>query len=131
MFLPQLSPFGEAFDGEQELAGADGLDEVVADFAAEGVLHDVFFFAFGDHHDGERGPAEFDLAEGVEAGEAGHLLVEQDEVGQFALELIECVGAGAEGRYAVVALFEEEDVRFEEVDLVVDPEDFGFHVQEL
>ena len=127
----QASPFGEALDGQQQLAGTDRLDQVVADASAEGVLHDVLLFALGHHDHWHGGPPLLDGAEGVQPCQAGHLLVEQHQVGLRCLQLFQRIGAGAYGIDCITFLFEEEDVGLEEVDLVVGPEDGGFHRVEV
>ena len=38
--------------GQQDLIGVDGLDEVVGNLLSDGLVHDVLFLALGDHNDG-------------------------------------------------------------------------------
>lgn len=52
--------------GEENLIGIDRLDEVIGYFVSDGLVHDVFFFALGDHDDGNLGIFHLDLAEGIE-----------------------------------------------------------------
>ena len=60
---------------------------------------------FGNHHHGQLGPALFDAAQGIDAGEAGHLLVEEDEVGLPLLQLVKGVAARLHGDDVVAFLF--------------------------
>ena len=105
------------------MGDCDGFDEEIVG-AFVGVLHEILLFVFGDHDHGDGGSDLLEELERLEAGLAGHILVEEDEVERV----------GGEGGYSVVAVggggevvaveFEGHDLRFEGVDLVVDPEDF-------
>ena len=43
------------FQGEQYLVRVDGLDEVVGNLGADGLVHDVLLLALGHHHHGHCG----------------------------------------------------------------------------
>ena len=105
------------------MVGVDGFDEVVGDFGADGLVHDVLFFGLGDHDDGDVGLLLLDAGECFEAGEAGHVLVEDDEVEVVCGDEVEGVAAVVGGEDVVSFFAEEEEVGFEEVDFVVGPED--------
>ena len=66
--------------GEENLIGIDRLDEVIGYFVSDGLVHDVFFFALGDHDDGNLGIFHLDLAEGIEPAQSRHVFVEDNEV---------------------------------------------------
>ena len=119
----------QPLDREQDLLRVDRLDEVVRDVAADGVLHDVLLLGLGDHHDRHLGPVRLDLLERVEPAQAGHLLVQKDDVVARVLGAVDGVGAVGD-RLDLVALgLEKEDVGLEKVDLVVGPEDAGHGVR--
>ena len=65
---------------QKNLTGIDGLDEVIGYFVSDGLVHDVFFFALGDHDDGNLGIFHLDLAEGIEPAQSRHVFVEDNEV---------------------------------------------------
>ena len=113
------------FQGQQDLARVDRFDEVVGNFRADCLVHDVLFLAFGHHDDGHVGPELLDLRQGLEAAESGHVLVEQDEVEIFLAATVYGVGAVRGGHYVVVLFGQEEDVRAEHFDLVVHPQEFA------
>ena len=74
--------------GEQYLAWVDGFDEVIGYFRADGLFHDVLFFALGAHHHG-RGRLYFlDALQRFEPRKAGHHLVEHDKVEVALLALV-------------------------------------------
>ena len=74
--------------GEQYLAWIDGFDEVIGYFRADGLFHDVLFFALGAHHHG-RGRLYFlDALQRFESRKARHHLVEHDEVEVALLALV-------------------------------------------
>ena len=82
----------------------------------------MLLLALGHHHDRRGGARLLDRGERFEPAHARHLLVEQDGVGLGAQDVLNAVGPI--GRlYNVIAFgFEHSDVRREQVDLVVDPE---------
>ena len=63
-----------------------------------------------------------DEVEGLEAGDAGHVLVEEHEREGVAVEGVEGVAAVGDGGEVIAFGFEEEYVGLEEVNLVVCPE---------
>ena len=74
--------------GEQYLAWVDGFDEVIGYFRADGLFHNVLFFALGAHHHG-RGRLYFlDALQRFEPRKAGHHLVEHDKVEVALLALV-------------------------------------------
>ena len=73
---------------KQYLTGVYGLDEVIGYFRADGLFHDVLFFALGAHHHG-RGRLYFlDALQRFEPRKAGHHLVEHDKVEVALLALV-------------------------------------------
>ena len=110
--------------GQEYLRGVDGLDEVVGNLGADGLVHDVFLLALRDHDNGYGGQHLLDAGQGLEAADARHVLVEQDEVVGLlgtAFEGVETVGHGVN---RVTFLFEEEDMGLQELYLVVNPKKF-------
>ena len=110
---------------EEDLLGVDRLDEVVRDLPPDGVLHQVLLLGLRDHHDGRLGAVLLDPLQRVQPTQPGHLLVQEDDVEAVALDAVHGVGAVGDGLDVEALGFEEEDVRLEEVDLVVGPEDAG------
>ena len=117
----QAPAFGVLLDGEENLVGVDGLDEVVADFASQGILHDVLLFALGDHYYRQLRPVLFDFPQGVDTRQPRHLFVEEDDIGHMAFQLVEGIAPRLHGNHIVAFLFEEEDVRLQQLNLVVGP----------
>ena len=116
------------FDGEEQLVGVDRLDKVVGNPVTDSLIHDALLLALGDHDDGHGGVDLLDGDQGFESGESGHILIEEDEVKSLFATAVDSVLSADDGRHVVAFLFEEEDVRLEEVDLVVSPEDLvSFH----
>ena len=107
---------------EQNLVGVDGLDEVVGDFRADGLVHDVLLLALGDHDDGCAGRDLLDEVQRLQPAEAGHVLVEQDEVVGGLAATVDGIAAVRDGVNGVVLAFEEKDVRAQELYFVVYPE---------
>ncbi len=114
-------------EGEQDLVRVHGLDQVIADLAADRILHDVFLLALGDHHHGRLRGKGFDLGERFETGEAGHVLIEQYGAVLLPLHLLHRVDAVVHGIHGVAFLLQEQYVWAQEIDLVVGPQDGNTH----
>ena len=93
---------------QQYLHGIDGLYEVVGDGLADGLVHDVFFFALGNHHDGRLRLYLLDTLQSLKARYAGHHLVKQYKVERMLLTLLYGVYAVA-GNGDVIAFFLKKD----------------------
>ena len=92
------------FQAEQDLVWIHGLDQVIGDLRADGLLHDVFLLALGDHDHGKIGKFFLDLREGFQAGQSGHVLVQENDVEALlanAFNGVRTIGAG----YHLVILF--------------------------
>ena len=109
-------------DDREDLPGIDRLDQIVGDVGADGVLERLGLLALGDHHDRHAVVDGPDGPEQLEPAAAGHLLVEQDDAVRLALEQDQRVVAVGGRLHGEALLFEEEDVRREALDLIVDPE---------
>ena len=106
---------------QQNLRGIDGLDEVVGNLGADGLVHDVLLLALGAHHNGRGGLYLLDILERFESAETGHHLIEEDEVEGFLTAFFNGVVAVADGYHFVAFLLEEKDVGLEQFNLVVYP----------
>ncbi len=107
--------------GDENLVWIYRLDEIVGYLASDGLIHDVFFLALGNHYHGRLGMTLFDDSEGLEAGEAGHILVEYDEVEWLGVGHVESVAAVVGCDYIITLVAQKHQVGFEEVDLIVGP----------
>ena len=84
---------------QQYLVGIDRLDQIVGDAIAYRLVHDILLLRLGDHDDGHIGMRLVDAGQGLQAGQAGHILVEQHESvlsGVERLEGIDAVGDGVD-----------------------------------
>lgn len=116
----------DAFDAGDEFAGVEGFGHVVvgAEFEADDLVDVVA--ACGEHDDGDVAFAA-KFAEDLEAIEAGHHDVEDDEGGRGLLEAgdgFAAVGGVFDG---IAFFFEVEGVEVADVGFVVDEEDFLGH----
>ena len=115
--------FGVLLDDHKYLVGVHRLDKVVADFAAEGLVHDVLLLALGNHDNWHMGVAGLKLAEGVQTAQSRHVLVQKDNVYTLAvfIKRIEGLGAAHHRNDGITALLEKKDVGFQQVDFVIGP----------
>ena len=109
------------FQGQEDLRGVDGLDEIVGNFGTDGLVHDILLFAFR-HHDHRRDRCDFlDARQGFQPAQAGHVLVQQNQVvGRFAA-LVQCILPVGYGFYLVSFLFEKKNMRFQQFYFIVYP----------
>ena len=110
-------------DDREDLARADRLGEVVGGLGADGVAQRVLALALGDHHHRHRRVDLAELRHQVEAAGPRHLLVEQHDAIRLAAQQREGVVAVGRALDRETLLLQEEDLRVEGLDLVVDPED--------
>lgn len=89
---------------EQYLVGVDRLDEVVGNLLSDGLLHDVFFFAFGHHYYRQRRLQLLNALQGLQAAKSWHLLVEEHQVETPFAALVDGVGTVAHGHHLVAFL---------------------------
>ena len=108
---------------EKNLVGIDGLYEIVGDFIPDGLIHYVLFFALGYHDHGNLRSEFFYPLKRFESCQAGHILVEDNEVERLAADELEGVAAVVGGNGFVTLRAEEQYVGLQKVYFVVGPED--------
>ena len=109
------------FDRQQDLIRIDRFDQVVGNFRADRLVHDVLLLAFGDHNDRGHRPDLLDARQGFETGQTGHHFVEDDQIVLFRSSQIDRIVPVVAGLDVVPFPLKEQNVGLEEVDLVVDP----------
>ncbi len=113
----------DARHDREDLAGAGRLHEVVVDPTADRLGHRVVLLRLRHHHDTlVRVLAAEDL-EHLEPAAARHLLVEQHQVVGVLAEQLEGIVSVGDRVHVVAARLQEQQVRLEEVDFVVHPQD--------
>ena len=80
MATHQLAAVDVLLDGEQHLIWVNRFDDIVGDFGAYGLVHDVLLLALGNHHNRQVGSRSLDLRQRFESRHAGHHLVENHQV---------------------------------------------------
>ena len=121
--LPDPVALEESGDHGEDLPRVDRLDEVVADLGADGVLERLLLLALGHHDDRHRLIDGADGLEDFQSTAARHLLVEQHDAIRLALQHDQGVVAMRRVVHREALLFEEQDVRGEAFDLIIDPQD--------
>ena len=122
-FADQSTLVQVLLDGEQDLVGVDRLDQVIADFGADGFLHDVFLLALGDHDDRQMRPLVLDASERLQPVQAGHLLVQKNQVKDLSPELFERFNTAVYSRDVKPFALQEQQVRLQQINFVVGPKD--------
>ena len=108
---------------QQDLIGVDRLDQVIADFGADGFLHDVFLLTLGDHDDRQMRPLVLDASERLQPVQAGHLLVQKNQVKDLSPELFQRFNTAVYSRHVKPFPFQEQEVRLQQINFVVGPKD--------
>ena len=106
---------------EQYLDGVDRLDEIVGDFRADSLVHDVLLLALGDHHDRGCRLNLFQFLKCFKSANARHHLVEQNEVKSALVALVDGIGAVSHRHHLISFLLKEHDVRTKKLYLVINP----------
>ena len=110
-------------DGEQDLVGVDRLDQVIADFGADGFLHDVLLLTLGDHDDRQMRPLVLDAGEGFQPVQTRHLLIQKDQIEYLHSELFQRFNSAVDRRHVKPFAFKEQEVRLQQINFVVGPKD--------
>ncbi len=118
--------FEVAFQRKQNLVRVHGLDEIIRYVRADCILHDAFLLALGDHHYGEIGIFALDDFECLDARNARHLLVQENNVEMALAHEVDGVGAVVGRNDLIAFLFQKHDMGLEEINLVIGPKDGGF-----
>ena len=103
------------------MARVDGLDEIVGDFRPDSLVHDVFLFALGTHHNGSSGLDVLDLLQGLQSAQSRHHFIEEDEVEGLLPAQLDGIRAIAHRGNLVTFLLQEDDMRLEELNFIIDP----------
>ncbi|CAI8300035.1 MAG: Uncharacterised protein [Flavobacteriia bacterium] len=122
LFVDQSALVQILLQAEQELVRIDRFDQVICDLSADGFLHNVFFLALGDHHHRQSGTDLLDLFQGFQTIHSRHVFVQKDQVVGFAAYLIQGVVPVVHCIDCVVFFAKEDQVGFEQFDLIIHPE---------
>ena len=101
--------------------GLTGLMKIVGYLLPDGLLHDVLFFALGNHHHAYRRIYLLEFAQGFQTADTRHLLVEQYQIEVALTTLIDSIGTVAHSHDLIAFLLEEHDVCPQLLYLVVYP----------
>ena len=109
---------------EQYLAGVDWLGQVVGYLVADGHVHDVFLLAFRNHHHGHVRVKFFHMCQCLQPAQAGHIFVQKDDVERVLPHHVNGILAVRGRLHVIPFFFQKQDVRAEQVHLVVRPKYF-------
>ena len=109
------------------MVAVEGLDDVIGNFGANGLFHDVFLLAFGNHHHGQIGPLLLDLRQRFEARHAGHHFIQKYQIEAFVFYFIEGIRAAVYGGHVVAFFGQKQNMWLQKVNFVISPEDFILH----
>jgi hypothetical protein len=109
-------------DHGEDLSRTRGLDQVVVYPATDGLGHRVVLFGLRDHHHPSVRVLPPEDLQNLQPPATRHLLIQEHQVVCIVPEQRESVVAVGDGIDVITPRLQEEQVRTEEVDLVVDPE---------
>ena len=101
------------FQRQQNLAWIHRFGQVIGYFIADGHIHDVLFFAFGNHHHRYIWVQDFNLSQGFEATQAGHIFIQKDDIKTFILAYLNGVFSVGDGHHFISFFFQKEQVGFQ------------------
>ena len=126
LFSHQPLLIEDLLEGEEDLVRVEGLDQVIGHLGTDRLLHDVLLLALCDHHTGQVRTAFLDALQRLQSGESRHVLVEKHHIHDaFILQCLQQGRTIRETGDLVSLALQEEDVRLQQVDLIVGPEDVG------
>ena len=108
-------------DGQQQLIGIDRLDEVIGDLVANRLVHDALLLALCHHHHRHIRVDLFDQRKGLQACQAGHILIQEDDVKRLLLAAVNRILSTDYSHHLVALILQKKDMRFQEVDLIIRP----------
>ena len=108
-------------DRHQDLVGVHRLDQVIADFGTDRLLHDALLLALGDHDDGQLRPLGLDALKRLNAIQARHVFVQEHHVVRVLIHPLKRLHPAVDAGHVVPLLVEEQHVGPEQFDFVVSP----------
>ena len=111
------------FEGKQYLIGFHRFDQVVTDLRADGFIHQILFFIFGDEHHRNIFD-DFQPRKRFQSGNAGHTFIQKNYVVVVLFYFVQCIMTVGNRIYRIAFLLQEHDLRFQEIDFIVGPENF-------
>ncbi len=124
--MAKLGPLEDPRHHRGHLPRAGRLRYEVVDASRDGLGHRCVFLALRHHHDGDAWVDAPNLAKHLDAGPAGHLVIEKNEIVAFSSQLAQGIVTVRLRVYLVTALLENQPMGEQKLDLVVDPEDPAF-----
>ena len=109
--------------GHENLVGIDGFDKVVGNLGSDGLVHQVFGLVLRHHNHGHGGADFLDACQGFQSAEAGHILVEEDEVVVVFAAQFDGVRPVRGGRHVIILAAQEYHVCLEQIYLVIYPKE--------
>ena len=108
-------------DRHQDLVWIHRLDQVVADFGSDGLLHDVLLLTLGNHDDGQLRSFGLDALKRLNPVEAGHVLIQKHHVIHLLIHPLKRLHPTVDPGYVVSLFVEEQHVGSQQFDFVVCP----------
>ena len=109
------------FQRYEYLVGVDGFNKVIGNFITYSLIHNVFLFALSDHYHRYVRLALLDSREGFETCQAGHILIEYNQVEMPRGAHIQGIASAHCRGHTITFAFKEQQVRFQEVYFIVRP----------
>ena len=107
--------------GKQNLCGVDGLYQVIGNLGPDGLLHDILLLALGDHDYGHTGGLLLDAVQCLQSVQAGHVLIQQNEVEGLFCATVQGIIAVGHGFYDIPFFLQIQDMCFQQLYLVIYP----------
>ena len=107
---------------QQNLVGIHGLDQVVGNLLADGLVHDILLLALGHHHHGQGGVYLLDALQGLKTAETWHLLIKQHQIEMVLTTEVDGIGAVAHRHHVITLTFKKQALRPQLLDFIIHPQ---------
>ena len=97
---------------QQDLFRMNRFDEVIGNLRTDGLIHDILFLALRHHDDRSSRLNGFNLFQGFQSGQSGHVFVEQYQIEGVLPTCFDGIEAIAHRHDLVAFHFEKQDMAF-------------------
>ena len=108
-------------DGQKDLIRIDRLNEVIRYFRADGLLHDLFLFALGDHDHRQVGTLLLDALEGFQSVQPRHLLIQKHEIKHICSQQIQGFYTAVHRGHVKAFALQKKHMGLEQINFVIGP----------
>ena len=115
-------------EAKQYLGGINGFDQIIGYFLSDRLLHDMFLFGLSDHHYRHFGMQTLDLLQRLQTRHTRHVLIQKNDVRHGLVQHVYRIFSISSGGQFVPLTLQINDIRLQQVYLVVNPKYLAHNV---